>query len=65
LPVHSRLLKKTLRDIIVLNAEEAQTSERHDKNVSERGYYLTIWRADARGAWKVLADFQNQTAEKP
>jgi ketosteroid isomerase-like protein len=36
-----------------------------DKNVTARGYYLTIWRMESRGDWKVLVDLQKETAEKP
>jgi ketosteroid isomerase-like protein len=31
-----------------------------DKNGSERGYYLTIWRTEA-GEWKILIDLQKKT----
>jgi ketosteroid isomerase-like protein len=32
-----------------------------EKNASERGYYLTIWRAEANGDWKIIVDLQKKT----
>ena len=38
------------------------SSER--ENVTERGYYLTIWRAEANGGWKIIVDLQKNAADK-
>ncbi len=32
---------------------------------AERGHYLQIWRADAKGAWKLVLDHQTPLPEKP
>src|ERR1043166_9298910 len=34
------------------------------KNETERGYYLTIWRAETNGYWKILVDLQKKTPDR-
>jgi ketosteroid isomerase-like protein len=33
-------------------------------NVTERGYYLTIWRAEPNGDWKIIVDLQKKAPDK-
>ncbi|MFN2541766.1 MAG: hypothetical protein ABR514_06305 [Chthoniobacterales bacterium] len=34
------------------------------RNVIERGYYLTVWRAEPNGDWKIIVDLQKKAADK-
>lgn len=35
-----------------------------DDNGTERGHYLTIWRAEEKGDWKILVDLQKKAADR-